>query len=78
MVVHLGTKHGLTDNADNDLLPVAGHLGMPAPLTQCTDHARRERMGEVPRLAIGAGAVSTMPLGLLRVARSRLVSATGE
>ena len=77
MVVHLRVKQRLTDDAEDNLLPVARHLGALALLTQRTDHPGRERMVAALRLAIGTGAVSAMPLGLPRVARVRLPIAAG-
>ena len=73
VVVHLGAEQGLANDVDDDLLPVAVHLGEPARLAQRADHAERQHVEEVLRLAIGAGAISAVPLGVLGLLRVALV-----
>lgn len=73
MEVHLGAKHGLADDADNELLPVTGHPRESAPLTCRTNRAGVCRMQDEPRLAKGARAVSTISNVLTMPGESWLV-----
>src|SRR5690606_14751234 len=83
VVVHLRAKQGLADDAQDDLLPVAGHLGVLALLAELADHPGRKPMVAVLRLAIRTGAVAAVPLGrlgrgLLRIARGALLGAAAR
>lgn len=55
-MVGLGGEQGLGNDVDEDLLAIGLHLAHPAHLADRTDHAQRERMDEVPGIAVGPGA----------------------
>jgi hypothetical protein len=73
MVVKLGSEQGLTKDADDDFLPVLGHLAKFTRLAHSPEHAD-QRIDKVLRIPIGPSTVSAMPLtylGLFWILRSR-------